>query len=360
MEIRFPASIEWQGEVPGHLRLLDQTRLPHEEVYLECRTVSSLEKAVRELSVRGAPAIGVAAGYGAVLAAQEALDRPGPAFLQEVRALLDRLGRARPTAVNLTWALERARRVLEEKAAAPPREIAAALLEEARGIHREDRAVCRAMGEAGAALLPRKARVLTHCNTGFLATGGEGTALAVVYRAAAAGKEIRVFADETRPLWQGARLTAWELQRAGIPVTLLCDGAAGSLLASGGVDAVLVGADRIARNGDFANKIGTYPLAVLANRHGVPFYVVAPLSTFDPSLPGGKEIPVEQRSPAEILTPRGIQVAPEDVDAWNPAFDVTPAELVTAVVTEKGVLSSPCEEGIAALLGDGAGKRGEN
>ncbi len=360
MEIRFPPSIEWHGEIPGHLRLLDQTRLPHEEAYLECRTVASLEKAILELSVRGAPAIGVAAGYGAVLAAQEAMGRHGPSFLQEVLALLDRLGRVRPTAVNLTWALGRARRILEEKAAAPPPETAAALLEEARRIHQEDRAVCRAMGEAGAALLPDKARVLTHCNTGFLATGGEGTALAVVYRAVAAGKEIEVFADETRPLWQGARLTAWELRRAGIPVTLLCDGAAGSLLASGKVDAVLVGADRIARNGDFANKIGTYPLAVLARRHGVPFYVVAPLSTFDPALPGGKEIPVEQRPASEILTPRGIQVAPSGVEAWNPAFDVTPAGLVSAIVTERGVLPSPGEKGILALLRGGGGEGGES
>ncbi len=356
MEIQVPPALEWRGEVPGHLRLLDQTRLPLEEVYLECRTVESLERAIQNLSVRGAPALGVAAGYGAVLAAQEKRDLPGPLFFREVRALLEELAQVRPTAVNLSWAARRARRILEEREGAPALEVAAALLEEARRIHEEDRAVCRAMGEAGARLLPDGARVLTHCNTGFLATGGEGTALALVYRAAAAGKKVRVFADETRPLWQGARLTAWELRRAGIPVTLLCDGAAGSLLAAGKVDAVLVGADRIALNGDFANKIGTYPLAVLAARHGVPFYVAAPLSTFDPSLPGGEGIPVEQRSPSEVLAPRGLQVAPSGVDAWNPAFDVTPAELVTAFVTEKGVLRPPFGERIPSLLGGGRGR----
>ena len=360
MELPFPPTIHWQGEVPGFLTLLDQTRLPHEEVYLECRSVGDLEKAILDLSVRGAPAIGVAAGYGAVLAAQEHLEQPPREFLEGVLSLLDRLAKVRPTAVNLSWAVSRARRILEEQAGAPPLEAARALLGEARRIHQEDRATCRAMGEAGAALLPGESRVLTHCNTGFLATGGEGTALAVVYRAAASGKKIHVFADETRPLWQGARLTAWELHRAGIPVTLLCDGAAGALLASGKVDAVLVGADRIARNGDFANKIGTYTVAVSARRHRVPFYVVAPLSTFDPSLPRGEGIPVEERPASEILAPRGIQVAPEEVEAWNPAFDVTPAGLVTAFVTDKGILHPPFEKRIAALFADRAEETGEH
>ncbi len=353
MELAFPPVLEWRGQVPGVLRLLDQTRLPGEEVYLECRTVEDLERAVFDLSVRGAPAIGVAAGYGAVLAAQENLERSGDDFRSAVKTLLDRLSRVRPTAVNLSWALARAAKVLEARRDAPPGETARALLEEARRIHREDRATCRAMGEAGADLLGEEATVLTHCNTGFLATGGEGTALAVVYRAFARGKKIRVFADETRPLWQGARLTAWELRKAGIPVTLLCDGAAGSLLASGEVDAVLVGADRVARNGDFANKIGTYPLAVLARRHQVPFYVVAPLSTFDPHLPSGKGIPVERRPAAEVLAPRGLEIAPEGVEAWNPAFDVTPAALVTAFVTERGVLRPPFEGKISTLLEGG-------
>jgi len=360
LETSFPPTLEWRGQVPGTLRLLDQTRLPGEEVYLECAATADLVEAIRRLSVRGAPAIGVAAGYGAVLAAQECLDRRDPEFRKDLQALLDRLARARPTAVNLTWAVARARRVLEENPRLSPGETARALLEEARRIHQEDRAVCRAMGEAGAALLPKECRVLTHCNTGRLATGGEGTALAVIYRAAAAGKKIHVFADETRPLWQGARLTAWELRRAGIPVTLLCDGAAAFLLASGKVEAVLVGADRIARNGDLANKIGTYGLALAARRHGVPFYVTAPISTFDPALAEGREIPVEQRPPAEVLSPRGLQVAPAGVEAWNPAFDVTPAGLVTAFITEKGVLRPPFSGKIASLFGDRAeGSRGE-
>ena len=345
----FPV-VTWRG---GAVVLLDQRALPGEVRWRRCTTVAELAAAIADLTVRGAPAIGVAAAWGMLLAWERIVTSgvDGPdAALARLAADRDTLAATRPTAVNLFWALDRQWRAA---VAAAPRGVAAvreALADGARAIHADDIARGRALGEAGAALLPDPAVVLTHCNAGGLATGGYGTALGVVYAAADAGKRVRVYADETRPLLQGARLTAWELRERGIPVTVLCDGAAAGLLAAGEVDAVVVGADRIARNGDTANKVGTYGLALAARRHGVPFYVAAPLSTVDPDAPDGAAIPIEQRDPDEVHAWRGVRVTPEGVDAWNPAFDVTPADLVTAIVTEAGVLRPPYAESLGAAL----------
>jgi methylthioribose-1-phosphate isomerase len=328
---------------PGVVRLLDQTRLPFVEDILECRDLPSLIDAIRRLVVRGAPAIGVAAAWGVVLSAHRHVEQDD--FYAAVREDIAALRDSRPTAVNLGWALDRLGDELdrlEQEQVSADRALAH-LTTAAEAIHAEDIELCRKMGENGAALLPDSCTVLTHCNTGALATAGIGTALGVVFAAVAAGKRVKVFADETRPLLQGARLTAWELYRAGIEVSVIADGAAGWTLQTQEVDAVLVGSDRIAANGDVANKIGTYPLAVLARRHGVPFYVVAPYSTLDLSLPSGAEIPIEERDPAEVTRFAGQAIAPNGVGAFNPAFDVTPAELVTGIVTERGVFEAPYE-----------------
>jgi len=320
------------------LVVLDQTRLPGEEVWLRLTTPAEVVEAIAVLRVRGAPAIGVAAAYGLVLAAGDA---------EAVRAAAPAIAEARPTAVNLRWAVDRMLRRLAKADPASPR---AVLLDEANRIRDEDEESCRAIGRHGAELLGTTARVLTHCNAGSLATAGYGTALGVVYAAVEAGKRVAVFADETRPLLQGARLTAWELRRAGIDVTLLADSAAASLLAAGRVDAVVVGADRVAANGDVANKVGTYPLAVLARRHGVPFYVAAPRSTIDSLCPTGSEIPIEERDPREVTSGFGATTAPDGISVYSPAFDVTPAELVTALITEVGVVRPSDGRGIAAIL----------
>lgn len=339
---------------PGCVRLLDQTRLPHVDSVLDCHSVDALVDAIARLVVRGAPAIGVAAAWGVVLAAH--LNQSGE-FYPAVRADIARLRASRPTAVNLGWALDRMGTELDQleaRSVAPDRALVT-LTEAAARIHEEDIDLCARMARNGAALLPDVATVITHCNTGALATAGIGTALGVIFAAVAAGKQIKVFADETRPLLQGARLTAWELARAGIEVEVICDGAAGWTLQTRSVDAVLVGADRIAANGDVANKIGTYPLAVLARRHEVPFYVVAPYSTLDLALPTGAEVPIESRDPAEVTHFGGQWIAPEGVGAFNPAFDVTPAELVTAIVTERGVFRAPFGESLGAGYLAGAG-----
>jgi methylthioribose-1-phosphate isomerase len=339
----------------GRVVVLEQTLLPGRVEFLPCADVPALCDAIVRLAVRGAPAIGIAAAYGLALAAHRAAvaGLPAAAALAAVEVAGADLARTRPTAVNLFWALARGRRAAAALAAAGagPSELAEGLLAEARRIHDEDLAMCRRLGEAGAALLPDFATVLTHCNAGGLATGGYGTALGVVYAAQQAGKTVRVFADETRPLLQGARLTAWELAERGLDVTVLCEGAAGSLLRRGVVDAVITGADRIAANGDTANKVGTYPLAVLADRHDVPFYVAAPASTFDPATPDGGGIPIEVREPGEVLACGGRPVAPDGVTAWNPAFDVTPGDLVTAFVTERGVLRPPFTDALAVFRG---------
>jgi methylthioribose-1-phosphate isomerase len=324
-------------EERDEVRIIDQRVLPAEESWLGLRDAGSVAEAIRTLAVRGAPAIGVAAAYGIAVEARRGAP---PARLREAAA---HLAGARPTAVNLAWAVRRMSARIGEPADA--------VLSEAHAIRDEDEAACRRIGALGAPLLPDRARVLTHCNAGALATAGYGTALGVVRAAHEAGRLDHVLADETRPFFQGARLTAWELQRDGIPVTLLTDGMAGWLMSRGEVSCVLVGADRIAANGDVANKIGTYGLAVLARHHAVPFYVAAPWSTFDPALPTGAGIPIEERDSDEVVRIFGRLIAPEGVPARYPAFDVTPAALVTAIVTERGVLRSPYGAAIRALVG---------
>ncbi len=331
---------------PGVVRLLDQTRLPLEEVVHESRDLDTLIDAIRRLVVRGAPAIGVAAAHGAVLALERRLDRgeTGDLLDQGLRKDLSALRAARPTAVNLMWAVDRMSSLMDRTQA---EELVQAWREEAARIQAEDVELCRRMGEHGAALLPDPSVILTHCNTGALATAGIGTALGVVRAAVDAGKRVRAYADETRPLLQGARLTAWELQRMGVEVEVLADSAAASLLRDKKIDAVLVGSDRIAANGDVANKIGTYPLAVMARRHGVPFYVVAPTSTVDLQVANGDAIAIESRDPSEIHSLGGVRTTPEGVGAYNPAFDLTPAELVDAIITETGVLRPPYASALA-------------
>ncbi len=331
--------IEWSD---GKLRLLDQTRLPDAEVWLDITTADQIAEAIRTLRVRGAPLIGIAAAYGLALAAESSVAESPRQLLIELRRAAQELSATRPTAVNLSWALGR---VLEAAQDAPDvPSMRAAVLEEARRIHEEQIDADRRLGRAGAELLPDPAVVLTHCNTGALATGGTGTALGVVRAAVEQRKRVRVIATETRPLLQGARLTAWELARDGIDCTLIVDGAAGAIMRRGDIDAVIVGADRIAANGDTANKIGTYPLALLAREHGVPFYVAAPASSIDLSLPAGDDIPIEERSPDEVTSIGGQPSAPPGVAAANPAFDVTPHRLITAIVTERGVARPPYVE----------------
>ena len=341
-------TVSWQKEGPA-VRIIDQTRLPNDLVFIDCREVGELWEAIKVLRVRGAPALGVAGAFGACLAAHTA---SGDA--EELKAAVlkacDYLATSRPTAVNLFWALERMRKVARgySGGAAGLRE---KLLSTARAVLDEDLEMSRAMGRAGAALLPDECGVLTHCNAGGLATGGYGTALAVIYAAAEEGKHLRVYADETRPLLQGARLTSWELARARVDVTVIADGMAGLVMRKGWVDCVITGADRIAANGDAANKIGTYSLATLARSHGIPFYIAAPSSTFDLSLASGDEIPIEERAPEELTHFRGARIVAEGAKVYNPAFDVTPAGLVTSFITEKGVLRPPFEESIAAAFG---------
>jgi methylthioribose-1-phosphate isomerase len=345
---RLRSAVDWRD---GRLEVVDQTLLPGRLRVVELATVAEVLDALRRLVVRGAPAIGVAGAFGVVLGVDQAV-RAGAGDLDDARAALRRaaaeLEAARPTAVNLRWAVRRV--VAAASAAGGTEELRRLALAEALRILEEDRAACRRIGEAGRAELASRRRLLTHCNTGRLATAGLGTALAVVYAKAAAGEPVEVLASETRPLLQGARLTAWELVDAGIPVTVLADTAAGAALAGGLVDGVLVGCDRVARNGDTANKIGTYALAVLARAHGVPFYVAGPLSSFDQEAADGAAIVIEQRPAAEVSTLGGARVTPEAAGVWNPAFDVTPAGLVTAFVTDAGVLRPPFEASIAAAL----------
>jgi methylthioribose-1-phosphate isomerase len=348
-----PFSLRWVGDAAGQLEILDQTRLPGGLEWIVCRDVDTVVEAIKALRVRGAPAIGIAGAYGMVLAAGETAGQGlGPeAARAHVLARAEELATARPTAVNLRWAVERAVAVIADLPADTTAvALADALLVEARAIHAEDRRLCEAIGRHGAAILPA-GDILTHCNTGALATGGAGTALAVITTAWDAGRRFTVFADETRPLLQGSRLTAWELVQRGIPVTVLVDAAAGHLLATGRIAAVIVGADRITACGDAANKIGTYGLAVLAEAHGVPFFVAAPSSTFDLAIDSGKEIPIEERAAEEVLAPLGVPAAPEGANAFNPAFDVTPARLIRGIITEKGVISPVSREAIREVLG---------
>jgi len=343
-------TLRWMGDArTGWLRLIDQTRLPVELVEIDCRDVESVWEAIKHLRVRGAPAIGVAAGYGAVIGARSG----GLGTVERVRESLEQaaayLAGSRPTAVNLFWALDRMKGAAV-RAAGQPDELLEILLEEARAIEREDRAMCRAIGSHGAQLIEPGDGVLTHCNAGGLATSDYGTALAVMFAAHEQGKPLEVYADETRPLLQGARLTAWELVQRRIPVTLICDSMAAQVMREGKIQRVVVGADRIAANGDTANKIGTYGLAQLAWVHQIPFYVAAPSSTFDLSLADGSSIPIEVRDPQEITHGFGRQIAPEGVKVYNPAFDVTPAHLITGIITEKGVIAPVTRESIQERL----------
>ncbi|HWI41766.1 MAG TPA: S-methyl-5-thioribose-1-phosphate isomerase, partial [Verrucomicrobiae bacterium] len=329
----------------------DQTRLPAEEVYNEYTDYQGVAEAIRDMIIRGAPAIGVAAAMGVAIGARDILADTHESFFAQLANVCDTIGRTRPTAVNLFWAINRMKGLAEAMRGEPLPAIRAALREEAIRIEREDQEICRAMGKNGAELIPDGATILTHCNAGGLATAGYGTALGVIRAAHEAGKKIRVFADETRPWLQGARLTAWELMKDGIPVTLISDNMAGHFMRRGEIDCCIVGADRIAANGDTANKIGTYGVSVLAKENGIPFYVAAPVSTLDLSLQSGEEIPIEERSPREVTHIQGVQIAPEGVAVRNPAFDVTPARYVSAIITEKGIARGDYTRTLAELAG---------
>jgi methylthioribose-1-phosphate isomerase len=354
------AAISWTGHGAGFLTLLDQTRLPEVVTYVNCDDVETVWQAIKRLAVRGAPAIGISAAYGVVLGVRDAAMLPSGVVASTVEeakqaalAACDHLATSRPTAVNLFWALDRMRAVIKMLDEPSPGRVADRLLAEAQAIHEADRLQCATIGRHGADLfesLGRGMGIVTHCNTGMLATGGDGTALAVLFALNERGLKPQVFADETRPLLQGARLTAWELMQRGVDVTLICDSMAAPILRDGKAQAVIVGADRITARGDTANKIGTYGLAVQAQFHGVPFYVAAPTTTFDLTITSGRDIPIEQRTPEEITSAFGRRTAPEGVAVDNPAFDVTPAELITGIITERGVISPVTEEAVRAMV----------
>jgi methylthioribose-1-phosphate isomerase len=340
--------LAWLGD---RVRILDQTALPLEERYIECSTPEEIAMAIRRLAVRGAPLLGIAAAYGMALGALGSGGATSEAVCDDLRDAGSLLVGSRPTAVNIRWAVERVVASAQAAAAQGAAAVRSTALAEAGHIAREDEASCRAIGEFGAELLPPGANVLTHCNTGALATGGIGTALGVIQVAHEQGKRIHAWVDETRPLLQGARLTAWELRKLGIPMTLVADTAPGSLMARGAIDMVVVGADRIAANGDVANKIGTYQLAVLARHHHLPFYVAAPISTVDLATSTGEDIVIERRDPEEVSQAFGVRIAPEGTWAVNPAFDVTPARLLTGIITDRGVLRPPFRAALRRLAG---------
>lgn len=339
-------SIEWTGE---KVRLIDQTKLPLEEVYLETTDYREVADAIKRLKIRGAPAIGIAAAFGFALGACEFIGNDREEFVRHMEEVADTLLKTRPTAVNLPWAVRRMKRVIDANQDSTIAEIKALLLAEAKRILAEDIVTCKRIGQHGAELVPKRAGILTHCNTGALATGDYGTAQSIIVTAHESGKQIRVFVDETRPLLQGARLTTWELMKRNIETTLITDNTAAFVMQKGWVDLVVVGADRIASNGDVANKIGTYNLAVLAEKHKIPFYVAAPVSSIDFQLSSGNEIPIEERDPAEVTEGFGRRIAPLDVNVYSPAFDVTPHELVTAIITEHGVTRPPYDVTIPKL-----------
>jgi methylthioribose-1-phosphate isomerase len=332
--------------------MIDQRKLPAQEIYVQCKTAAEVARAIKNMVIRGAPAIGVAAAMGLALGMRKSSATGTQKFAAEFYRLCEMMAATRPTAVNLFWAIDRMKRSLAEGATAGESvdQIKDRLEREADRIHDEDVASCRAMGAFGAAVVPDDARILTHCNAGALATAGYGTALGVVRGAVEAGKRVVVFADETRPFLQGARLTAWELVRDGIDTTVITDNMAGALMHKGDVNFVVVGADRIAANGDTANKIGTYGVAVLARRHDIPFYVAAPLSTIDLNTPDGAHIPIEERSAKEVTHVAGSQVAPEGARVWNPAFDVTPHDLIAGIITERGVLRPPFADSLKRVF----------
>ncbi|MDE3188860.1 MAG: S-methyl-5-thioribose-1-phosphate isomerase [Acidobacteriota bacterium] len=336
---------------PEGVRFIDQTKLPLQESYVLATTYEQVADVIVTMVVRGAPAIGVSAAYGIALGALRSSAATPQEFAPEFERICARLAGTRPTAVNLFWAIDRMKKLFADALAsgATLAEIQQRILAEAHVMYEEDIAACRTMGAFGGALLPEEGGVLTHCNAGALATCGYGTALGVIRSAVEQGKHIRVFADETRPFLQGARLTAWELMEDGIDTTVICDNMAASLMRAGRIQAVVVGADRIAANGDFANKIGTYNVAILAKEHGIPFYVAAPWSTIDTATPTGDAIPIEERSPVEVTHHGGKQLTPNGVGICNPAFDVTPARYVTAIITERGVLRAPYDESIKGM-----------
>jgi methylthioribose-1-phosphate isomerase len=346
-------TIEWTDD---GVRMIDQTKLPTEEVYVTCRTYQEVAEAIRSMVIRGAPAIGVAAAMGVALGVKNSGARTTPELCADFETVAEVIGKTRPTAVNLFWAIERMRTAFTNSlsCALPEAQaiavVKSSLEDEAKRILADDIAINEAMGRHGATLMPESGTVLTHCNAGALATGGYGTALGVIRSAVAAGKKINVFADETRPFLQGARLTAWELAKDSIPVTLITDSMAGHFMQRGEIRAVIVGADRVVANGDVANKIGTYSLAVLAKENQIPFYVAAPLSTIDMRLESGEQIPLEERSPSEVTRWAGVPTAPENVAARHPAFDVTPHRYVTAIITERGIAHEPYTGSLKALF----------
>ncbi len=328
-------TIYWKRD---KIRLIDQTRLPEKLKYIECNDLVSLWQAIKTMKVRGAPAIGIAGALGVLLASENAKAKDYKSYKKEIQKAIKYLGTSRPTARNLFWALEKMEKVLLSNHRKSVKEIKKILKSEARGVVKEDKDICRRMARHGSRLVNKNDNILTHCNAGGLATADYGTALGVLFDAKREGKNITVYVDETRPLLQGARLTSWELKKAGIKTILICDNMAASLMAKGKIDKIFVGADRIAGNGDTANKIGTYNLAILALYHGIPFYVVAPSSTIDGSLKTGSQIPIEERDKSEVLEFRGVRVAPKGTRVCNPAFDVTPNHLITAIITENGIL----------------------
>src|ERR1700732_1233754 len=328
---------------------IDQTKLPTEEVYVTCTTHEQVADVIRNMVVRGAPAIGVAAAMGIALGVKHSKAENGPALKKDFDQISEAIRQTRPTAVNLFWAIRRMTEKFESLRVRPVVQIKQALIEEAQRIHAEDIAANQAMGRHGATLMPSSGGVLTHCNAGALATAGYGTALGVIRAAVEQGKKIHVYADETRPFLQGSRLTAWELMKDGIPTTVISDNMAGAMMKQGKIGAIVVGADRIAANGDVANKIGTYTVAILAKEHNIPFYVAAPISTVDLACPDGSRIPIEQRNPREATHIAGKQMVPDGVQVENPAFDVTPAKYVTAIITEKGIARAPYEDSLRRL-----------
>lgn len=327
-------TLEWTD---GELRILDQTKLPLQVEYLDCKSVEQVAEAIKDLNIRGAPAIGIAAAFGVVVGMQNRNYKSWEEYQIRLNEVISILGSTRPTAVNLFWALDRMKNVVEVNKEKNFEDLNELLLKESISIHEEDKLMCQRIGEHGASLLKEGDTVLTHCNAGALATGGIGTALGIIYTAQDQGKRIKVFADETRPVLQGARLTVWELQQEGVDVTLICDNTAAFLMRTKKIDCVIVGADRVAKNGDVANKIGTYNLAVLAKAHDIPFYVAAPTSSFDPAIESGEKIKIEERSKNEVTNWFGKRIAPLGTKVWSPAFDVTPAELITAYITEEGI-----------------------
>src|SRR5918995_1977460 len=342
-------TIEWKGD---HVVMIDQRKLPSAELYVTCKTAPEMAKAIKTMVIRGAPAIGVAAAMGIALGMKRSKATGTKQYATEFQKICDLMASTRPTAVNLFWAIERMKRVFAEaaQAGASVSEITLRLEREALTIHDEDVASCKSMGAHGATLVPHSANVLTHCNAGALATAGYGTALGVIRGAVEQGKKVAVLADETRPFLQGARLTAWELLKDGIDTTVITDNMAGSMMRLGNVDLVVVGADRIAANGDVANKIGTYAVAVLAKEHGIPFYVAAPISTVDLNTPDGSRIPIEERSDREVTHVGSSRLTPEGAHIRNPAFDVTPNKFVTAIITERGIARPPYAESLAELV----------